>query len=104
MQRKHLNFVQVVDIDLIESRLNNGFQYLIIFDDSCEKISNSKQFVKIATAGSHIGLDTIYIKHNLGSYVKLHNTHIVLCKSTRGVLGINTVSQHLFLMVIYLLI
>ena len=29
--------------------------------DSCEEISSSKEFVKIATAGRHKGLSTIYI-------------------------------------------
>ena len=34
-------------------------KYLLIFDDSCEEISNSKHFVKINTAGRHRGLNTI---------------------------------------------
>ena len=72
-----------------------------MFDDSCEKLSNSKQFVKIATAGRHMGLNTIYIKHNLfvqsklGRDVELQNTHIVLLKSPRDNLQINTLSQQL---------
>ena len=61
MQRKNLKFIQGVDFDLIENLPNNGTGYLLIFDDSCEEISNSKQFVKIATAGRHRGLNTIYI-------------------------------------------
>ena len=65
MQRKNLKFIQGVDFDLIENLPNNGTKYLLIFDDSCEKISDSKQFVKIATAGRHRRLNTIYIKHNL---------------------------------------
>ena len=100
-------------------------KFLLIFDDSCEKFSNSKQFVKIATAGRHRGLNTIYIKHNLfhqsklGWDIEFQNTHIVLFKSPRIVLQINTLSQKLglgcqlkdwyqdatpFLMVIYFLI
>ena len=51
MQRKNLKFIQGVDYDLIGNLPNNGTKYLLIFDNSCEKISNSKQFVKIATAG-----------------------------------------------------
>ena len=96
MQRKNLKFIQVVDFVLIENLPNNGTKYLLIFDDSCEENSNSKQFVKIATAGRHRGLNAIYIKHNLfhqsklGRDVELQNTHIVLFKSPRDVLQINT--------------
>ena len=90
MQRKNLKFIQGVVFDLIENLPNKGFKYLLIFDDSCEEISNSKQFVKIATAGRHRGLNTIYIKHNLfhqrelGRDVELQNTHIVLFKLLMG--------------------
>ena len=90
MQRKNLKFIQGVDFDLIENLPNNGTKYLLIFDDSCEEISNSKQFVKIATAGRHRGLNTIYIKHNLfhqsklGRDVELKNTDIVLFKYTHS--------------------
>ena len=101
MQRKNLKFIQGVDFELIENLPNNGTKYLLIFYDSCEEISNSKQFVKVATAGRHRGLNTIYIKHNLfhqsklGRDVELQNTHIVLFKSPRDVLQINTLSQQL---------
>ena len=71
MQRKNLKFIQGVDFDLIENLPNNGTKHLLIFDDSCEEISNSKQFVKIATAGKHRGLNTIYVKHNLFHQSKL---------------------------------
>ena len=87
MQRKTLKFIQGVDFDLIENLHNNGTKYLLIFEDSCEEISNCKQFVKIATAGRHRGLNTIYIKHNLiphsklGRDVALQKTHIVLFQS-----------------------
>ena len=101
MQRKNLKFIQGVDFELIENVPNNGTKYLLIFDDSCEEISNSKQFVKVATAGRNKGLNTIYIKHNLfhqsklGRDVEIQNTHIVLFKSPRDVLQINTLSQQL---------
>ena len=74
---------------------------MLKFDDSCEEILNSKQFVKIASAGRHRVLNTIYIKHNLfhqsklGRDVELQNTHIVLFKSRRDVLQIDTLSQQL---------
>ena len=51
MQRKNLKFIQGKNFDLIENCFDNGTKYLLIFDDSCEAISNSKQFVKTATAG-----------------------------------------------------
>ena len=101
MQRKNLKFIQGVDFDLIENLPNNGTKYLLIFDDSCEEIPNSKQFVKIATAGRHRGLNTVYIKHNLfhqsklGRDVELQNTHKDLFKSPRDVSQINTLSQQL---------
>ena len=55
----------------------------------------------MATAGSHRGLNTIYIKHNLfhknklGRNVEVQNTHIFLFKSPRDVLQIKTLSQQL---------
>ena len=64
---------------------------MLIFDDSCEEISRSKEFLKIATAGRHKRLSVIYIKHNLfhksplGRDIELQNTHIVLFNSPRDV-------------------
>ena len=101
MQRKNLKFIQGVDFELIENLPNNETKYVLNFDDSCEEILNSKHFVKIATAERHRGLNTIYIKQNLfhrsnlGRDVELQNTHIVLLKSPRVVLQINTLSQQL---------
>ena len=80
---------------------NNGTKNLLIFDDSCEEICNSKAFVDIATAGRRRGLSTIYIKHNLfhqsklGRDVELQNTHIVLFKSPRDVMQVTTLSTQL---------
>ena len=51
MQRKNLKFIQGVDFQLIENLPNNRTKYLLIFDDSCEEISHSKQFLKIALRG-----------------------------------------------------
>ena len=87
--------------EFIDSLKNNGTKYLLIFDDSCEEICNSKAFVDIATAGRHRGLTTIYIKHNvchqskLGRDVELQNTHIVLFKSPRDVMQVTTLSTQL---------
>ena len=46
MKRKNLIFIQGVGCDLLENLSNNGTKYLLIVDDSCGEISNSKQFVK----------------------------------------------------------
>ena len=98
---KNIEFVQGVDFELIQNLANNGTKYLLIFDDSCEEVSSSKEFVKIATAGRNKGLSTVYIKHNLfhqsrlGRDIELQNTHIVTFKSPRDVLQINTLSQQL---------
>ena len=98
---ENLEFVQGVNFDFIDSLKNNGTKYLLIFDDSCEEICNSKAFVDIATAGRHRGLSTIYIKHNLfhqsklGRDVELQNTHIVLFKSPRDVMQVTTLSTQL---------
>ena len=61
----NLEFVQVVHFEFINSLKNNGTRYLLIFDDSCAEVCNSKEFVDIDTAGRHRGFITIYIKHNL---------------------------------------
>ena len=68
---ENLEFVQGVSFEFFDSLKNNGTKYLLIFDDSCEEICNSKAFVDIATAGRHRDFSTIYIKHNLFHQIKL---------------------------------
>ena len=76
----------------------NGFEslrslenVLLVFDDSCEDIYNAKEFVRLATAGRHRGLDVIYVKHNLFQQSRwsrtsdLNTSHIILLKSPREV-------------------
>ena len=60
---ENLEFLQGENFEFIDSLKNNGTKYLLIFDDSCEEICNSKAFVDTATAGRHRGLRTINIKH-----------------------------------------
>ena len=62
---KNTHFIQEVHFEFTQSLPNIGTKDLLIFDDSCEEISSSKDFVQIKTAGRHKGLSTIYIKHNL---------------------------------------
>ena len=77
------------------------YKVLANFDESCEQICNSKAFVDIATAGRHLGLSTIYIKHNLFHQsklrgdVELQNTHIVIFKCIRDVMQVLTLSTQL---------
>ena len=98
---ENIEFVQGVNFDFIDSLENNGTKYLLIFDDSCQEICNSREFEKIAVAGRHRGLSTIYIKHNLfhksklGRDIELQNTHIVLFKSPRDVLQVGRLSVQL---------
>ena len=98
---ENTHLIQGVDFEFIQSLPNNGTKYLLIFDDSCEENSSSKDFVKTSTAGRHKGHSKIYIKHNLfdqsrlGQDIELQNTHIVLFKSPRDVLQINTLCQKL---------
>ena len=100
-EKENLEFVQGVNFDFIDSLKNNGTKYLLIFDDACEEVCNSKALVEIATSGRPLGLSTIYIKHNLfhqsklGRDVGLQNTHIVLFKSPRDVMQVTTLSTQL---------
>ena len=89
---ENLEFVSGVCFEIIDSLKNNGTKYLLIFDDSCEEICNSKAFVDIATAGRQRDVSTIYKKHNLSHQSKLRrdvevqNTQTVLLKSLRDVM------------------
>ena len=58
---ENLEFVQGDNIDSLKQRC----KVLVFFDDSSEKICNSKTFVDFATGGRRHGLSTVYIKHNL---------------------------------------
>ena len=108
---ENLEFVQGVNFEFIDSFKNNGTEYLLKFDNSCEEIFNAKAFADIATAGRHRGLSTIYIKHKskcgranvvkfyhqskLGRNVELQNNHIVLFKSPRDVMQVTTLGTQL---------
>ena len=100
-ENENLEFVQGVNFECIDSLKNNGTKYLLILDDSCEEICNSKAFVDIATTGRHRGLSTTDIKNNLfhqrklGRDVELQNTHIVLIKSPGDVMQFTTLSTQL---------
>ena len=59
---KNLQFVQGVNIEFFDSLKNNCTKYLLLFDDSCEEICNSKVFADIATLPP---LGDIGFEHNL---------------------------------------
>ena len=64
---------------------------LLVFDDLCKDIYNDKEFVRLATAGKHRGIDVIYVKHNLFQQSRCSRTidwntsHIIPYKSPRDV-------------------
>ena len=103
MQREidNFEFVQGEHFDFIDSLEKNDTKYLLIFDDSCAEISNSKEMVDIAAADTHRGFSTIYIKENflnqskIGRDVELQNTHIVLFKFSRDAHQVATLSVQL---------
>ena len=79
----------------IDVLVKKGTKYLLIFDNSCEGIYNSKAFVDIATAWRHgeLSIFTIstawYIKANLGEKLCTKiltfssNLPVIYCKSLR---------------------
>ena len=69
--KQNIEFVQGVNFEFIDFLKNDGTKCLLVFDDSCEEIWNSKAFFDIATAGRHRGLSTIYLKHNFFHHSKL---------------------------------
>ena len=82
----------------ITKNLSNS---LPIFDDSCEKLFNDKEFVKRATAGCHCKVHVIYVKHNLfhlskwSRTIDLNTTHIILFKSLRDIQQIEYLGKQL---------
>ena len=81
--------------------LRNLENILLVFDDSCEEIYNDKDFVKLATAGRHLGLEVIYVKHNLFQQSRwsrttdLNTSHIILFKSPRDIQQLDHLGRQL---------
>ena len=98
---EYIEFIHGVNFDFIDSLEKTGTKHLLIFDDSCQQICNSREFETIAVAERFRGLSTIYIKQNLfhksklGRNIELQNTHIVLFKSPRDVLHVDRLSVQL---------
>ena len=95
--RIQIEFVKFDEFD----RLRNIENILLVFDDSCEEIYNDKEFVKLATAGRHKGLDVIYVKHNLfqqsrwSRTINLNTFHIILFKSPRDIQQLDHLGRQL---------
>ena len=100
-QVEKVELVQCVIFEYKDSLKCNGTKYLLIFNDSSEKNSNSKTSVETATAGRYQGLSSNYIKNKLfhqskpGRDVELLNTLIVLFKPPREVMQVSTLSAQL---------
>ena len=81
--------------------LNNFENCLLIIDDSCEKIYNDKEFVKLAAAGCHKKINVIYIKHNhyqqskWSRTIDLNTSHIILFKSARDIQQVEFLGKQL---------
>ena len=103
MQEKseNLEFFLGVNSEFIASLKNYDTKYLLVFDNSCEEVCNSKKFFDFSTAGRRRRLTAIYLKHNLfhqselGRDVELQSTHILLFKYPREVMQVNTISAQL---------
>ena len=97
----NLELVPCLDFEIINSLPNDGTNYLIIFDDSCDEIAKTKEFEKIATARKHKKINCIYVKHKIfhkspiGRDAELQNTQIVPFKSPRDVQQIGVLVKQL---------
>ena len=95
--RIQIEFVKFDGFD----RLRNIENILLVFDDSCEEIYNDEEFVKLATAGRHKGLDVIYVKHNSfqqsrwSRTIDLNTSHIILFKSSRDIQQLDHLGRQL---------
>ena len=69
--------------------VNNLRDTMSVSDDTCEENFKEKDFVKLATAGRHINVYVIYVKHNIFQQSKqsrtigFDTTQLVLFKSPR---------------------
>ena len=86
-----LEFIQVVNFEIIDSLEHNGTKYPLTFDDSCEEICNSKASVNFTTAGRHRE-DNLFHRSEHGPNVELQNRHIVLVNSPIDVMQDSTLS------------
>ena len=81
--------------------VNNLRDCMIVFDDTCKKNFNEKDFVKLAPAGRHKNVHVIYVKHNLFHQSKqsrtmdLKTTHLILFKSPQDIQQIDYLCRRL---------
>ena len=96
-RRNQKEFVKFNGFD----RLRNIENFLLVFDESCEEIYNDKEFVKLATAGRHKGLNVNYFKHSFFQQSQwsrsfdLNTSHVILFKSPRNLQQFNHLGRQL---------
>ena len=84
-----------------QSFTHGGKKRLLFFDDFSEELLKSKDFTRIATAGRHLSLHVLYIRHNLfhkspiGRDVELQLTHIAIFQSPRDIYQIERLGKQL---------
>ena len=82
-----IEFVKGVNFELIDSLKHNETKYLLIFDDSCEEVCSSKEFVKIATVDLALyTLNTTCSTRALSDAILSYKLHILHCSSRLGML------------------
>ena len=82
-----IEFVKGVNFELIDSLKNNGTKYLLFFDDSCEEVCSSKEFVNIAQLEDTVDLalytlnTTCFTRARSDAILsyKLHTLHCSKC-------------------------
>ena len=97
--------IHSIDLTVIKfngsDSLRNLENIVLVLNDSCEEIYNDKDFVKLATAGIHRGIDIIYVKHNLFQQSRwsrtndLNTSHIILFKSPRDIQQVDHLGRQL---------
>ena len=81
--------------------VNNLRDTMIVSDDTCEDNFKENDFVKLATAGQHINVHVIYVKHNIFQQSKqsrtigFDTTQLILFKSPRDIKQINYYGRQL---------
>ena len=80
--------LKFMEFDGFESERNLE-NVLLVFDDSCEDIYNDKEFVRLARAGRHRGIDVISVKDKFfqqsrwSRTIDWNTSYIILFKSPR---------------------
>ena len=96
---RNIEFIGSLDFDFIENLPNDGTNYLLIFDDSCDEISRSNNSRKYLLQ-EHIGNSIVSIQ-NIICFKKVQMEETLSCKihtlccSTRDVQQIDVLGKQL---------